>query len=135
MPAGAIRKDGPSAGVTMATALASLYSGLAPRSDTAMTGEISLTGLVLPVGGIKEKVLAASRAGMRRIILPRENGKDLSDLPENVRKELEVILADRIEDVPGGRRAGIGRAGPGGDALNRLAVSKCHLARTRCTSM
>ena len=99
VPAGAIRKDGPSAGVTMATALASLYSGVAPRSDTAMTGEISLTGLVLPVGGIKEKVLAASRAGMRRIILPRENGKDLSDLPENVRQQLEVILADRIEDV------------------------------------
>jgi ATP-dependent Lon protease len=99
VPAGAIRKDGPSAGVTMATALASLYSGIAPRSDTAMTGEISLTGLVLPVGGIKEKVLAATRAGMRRVILPRENGKDLSDLPENVRKELEVILADRIEDV------------------------------------
>jgi ATP-dependent Lon protease len=99
VPAGAIRKDGPSAGVTMATALASLYSGHAPRSDTAMTGEISLTGLVLPVGGIKEKVLAATRAGIRRVILPRENGKDLSDLPENVRQQLEVILADRIEDV------------------------------------
>ncbi len=99
VPAGAIRKDGPSAGVTMATALASVYSGIAPRSDTAMTGEISLTGLVLPVGGIKEKVLAANRAGIRRIILPRENGKDLDDLPDNVRKQLEVILADRIEDV------------------------------------
>ncbi|MES1213832.1 MAG: endopeptidase La, partial [Singulisphaera sp.] len=99
VPAGAIRKDGPSAGVTMATALASLYSGIAPRSDTAMTGEISLTGLVLPVGGIKEKVLAASRAGIKRVILPRENGKDLDDLPDNVRDQLEVILADHIEDV------------------------------------
>jgi ATP-dependent Lon protease len=99
VPAGAIRKDGPSAGVTMATALASLYSGHAPRSDTAMTGEISLTGLVLPVGGIKEKVLAATRVGMRRVILPRDNGKDLQDLPENVRDQLEVLLADRIEDV------------------------------------
>ncbi|HEY4308978.1 MAG TPA: endopeptidase La [Pirellulales bacterium] len=99
VPAGAIRKDGPSAGVTMATALASVYSGIAPRSDTAMTGEISLTGLVLPIGGVKEKVLAANRAGIRRIILPRENGKDLNDLPDNVRSQLEVILTDRIEDV------------------------------------
>jgi len=99
VPAGAIRKDGPSAGVTMATALASVYSGIAPRSDTAMTGEISLTGLVLPVGGVKEKVLAANRAGIRRVILPRENGKDLSELPDNVRDQLEVVLADRIEDV------------------------------------
>ncbi len=99
VPAGAIRKDGPSAGVTMATALASVYSRVAPRSDTAMTGEISLTGLVLPVGGVKEKVLAANRAGIRRVILPRENGKDLSELPDNVRDQLEVILADRIEDV------------------------------------
>src|SRR5678816_3102351 len=78
-------KDGPSAGVTMATALASSYVGKPVRSDTAMTGEISLAGLVLPVGGIKEKVLAAHRAGIRRIILPKPNEKDLKDVPQEVR--------------------------------------------------
>ena len=99
VPAGAIPKDGPSAGVAMATALASMYSRQAARSDTAMTGEITLTGLVLPVGGIKEKMLAARRAGIRRVILPDQNGKDLSELPDEVRSEMEFILAGRIEDV------------------------------------
>jgi ATP-dependent Lon protease len=99
VPAGAIPKDGPSAGVTMATALTSLYTGCPARSDTAMTGEITLTGLVLPIGGVKEKVLAARRAGLRRVILPKENGKDLRDLPEHVRAEMEFILVERIEDV------------------------------------
>ncbi|HWQ36659.1 MAG TPA: endopeptidase La [Blastocatellia bacterium] len=99
VPAGAIPKDGPSAGITMATALASIYSRLPVRSDTAMTGEITLTGLVLPIGGVKEKVLAARRAGLRRVILPAENQKDLRELPENVRSEIEFILAERIEDV------------------------------------
>lgn len=99
VPAGAIPKDGPSAGVTMATALASLYLGLPVRGDTAMTGEITLSGLVLPVGGIKEKVLAARRAGILRVIMPRENDKDLPSLPEQVRAEMEIIFADRIEDV------------------------------------
>jgi len=99
VPAGAIPKDGPSAGVTMATALASLYTGCPARSDTAMTGEITLTGLVLPIGGVKEKVLAARRAGIHRVILPKENAKDLRDLPEHVRAEMEFILAERIEDV------------------------------------
>jgi ATP-dependent Lon protease len=99
VPAGAIPKDGPSAGVTMATALASLYTGCAARSDTAMTGEITLTGLVWPIGGVKEKVLAARRAGIRRVILPKENAKDLRDLPDHVRAEMEFILAERIEDV------------------------------------
>jgi ATP-dependent Lon protease len=69
------------------------------RSDTAMTGEVTLTGLVLPIGGVKEKVLAARRAGLRRIILPRGNQKDLRDLPEEVRKELEFVFADRVADV------------------------------------
>jgi ATP-dependent Lon protease len=99
VPAGAIPKDGPSAGVTMATALASLYTDCAARSDTAMTGEITLTGLVLPIGGVKEKVLAARRAGIRRVILPKENDKDLRELPDHVRAEMEFILVERIEDV------------------------------------
>jgi ATP-dependent Lon protease len=99
VPAGAVPKDGPSAGVAMVTALASLYSGVPMRNDTAMTGEITLTGLVLPIGGVKEKVLAARRAGLKRVILPKDNGKDLRDLPDDVRGEMEFILAERIEDV------------------------------------
>jgi ATP-dependent Lon protease len=99
VPAGAIPKDGPSAGITMATALASLYTDCPARSDTAMTGEITLTGLVLPIGGVKEKILAARRAGILRVILPKENEKDLRDLPEHVRGEIEVVLVERIEDV------------------------------------
>jgi ATP-dependent Lon protease len=99
VPAGAVPKDGPSAGVTMATAVTSLYTDLAVRSHTAMTGEITLTGLVLPVGGIKEKVLAAHRAGVRRIILPKANEKDLRELPQSVHAAVEFHLAERIEDV------------------------------------
>jgi ATP-dependent Lon protease len=99
VPAGAVPKDGPSAGVTMATALASLYTGLSVRSDTAMTGEITLSGLVLPVGGIKEKVLAAHRAGIRRVVLPQANEKDLRELPDSARREMEFTLAERIENV------------------------------------
>jgi len=99
VPAGAIPKDGPSAGVTMTTALASLYSGIPVRQDTAMTGEVTLTGLVLPIGGVKEKVLAARRSGLRRVVLPRGNEKDLRDLPSEVRGEMTFIFADRVEDV------------------------------------
>jgi ATP-dependent Lon protease len=99
VPAGATPKDGPSAGVTMTTALASLYCDQPARSELAMTGEITLSGLVLPVGGIKEKILAAHRAGMRAVIIPRENLKDLTELPEHVREDLEIIPVDRIEDV------------------------------------
>jgi len=99
VPEGAIPKDGPSAGVTMATALGSLLLGIPVRKDTAMTGEMSLSGLVLPVGGIKEKLLAAHRIGIRRIILPKANQKDLKDVPENVRRELDVILVESIEEV------------------------------------
>ena len=99
MPAGAIPKDGPSAGITMATALASAYTKNAVRSDTAMTGEITLSGLVLPIGGIKEKVLAARRSGVKRVILPKANQKDLRDLPEKVREEMQFIFAERIEEV------------------------------------
>lgn len=99
VPSGAIPKDGPSAGITMATALASAYVGKPVRSDTAMTGEISLTGLVLPVGGIKEKVLAAHRAGIKRIILPKANEKDLKEVPQEVRDELTILPVERIEEV------------------------------------
>jgi len=99
VPAGAIPKDGPSAGVTMATALTSLYANLPARNDVAMTGEITLTGLVLPIGGIKEKVLAARRAGIHNVILPKANVKDLRELPEEVRKEMEFHPAERIQDV------------------------------------
>lgn len=99
VPAGAIPKDGPSAGITMAAALASLYAGLPTRNDTAMTGEITLSGLILPVGGIKEKILAARRAGIFRVILPEENRKDLTKLPEHVRNEIECLFVNRIEEA------------------------------------
>jgi ATP-dependent Lon protease len=99
VPAGAVPKDGPSAGVAMATALTSLYAQTPARSDTAMTGEITLTGLVLPIGGVKEKVLAARRAGIRRVILPKDNDKDLRELPEHVRREIEFVFASKIEEV------------------------------------
>jgi ATP-dependent Lon protease len=99
VPAGGIPKDGPSAGVTMTTALASLYSGIPARSDTAMTGEVTLTGLVLPIGGVKEKVLAARRMGLKRVILPKGNQKDLRDLPEEVRQEMHFTFAERVSDV------------------------------------
>jgi len=99
VPAGAIPKDGPSAGVTITAALASLYTGRRVRPDTAMTGEITLSGLVFPVGGIKEKVLAAHRAGIHRIILPARNEADLEDIPEDVRRELELVQVHRINEV------------------------------------
>jgi ATP-dependent Lon protease len=99
VPAGAVPKDGPSAGVALVTALASVFAGIPARPDTAMTGEITLSGLVLPIGGVKEKVLAARRAGMKRVLLPRDNEKDVRDLPENVRTEMEILFMDRIDDV------------------------------------
>jgi len=100
VPAGAIPKDGPSAGVTMITALASLLTGRKVRHDVAMTGEITLRGKVLPVGGIKEKVLAARRAGVNKVILPQENRKDvLEDIPEKVQNEMEFLYVDNIDQV------------------------------------
>ncbi len=99
VPAGAIPKDGPSAGVAMFIALASLLIGKAVRSDTAMTGEISLRGLVLPVGGIKEKVLAAARAGIKTVLLPARNQKDLEDIPEGARNQLNFVWIERVEDA------------------------------------
>jgi ATP-dependent Lon protease len=99
VPAGAIPKDGPSAGVAMFMALASLMTERTVRSDTAMTGEISLRGLVLPVGGIKEKVVAAARAGIRRVMLPARNRKDFEDIPEQVRRDLEFVWLERVDDA------------------------------------
>jgi ATP-dependent Lon protease len=99
VPAGAVPKDGPSAGITMATALMSLVSGRRVRAEVAMTGEITLTGQVLPIGGLKEKALAAQRAGTTRVIAPRRNEPDLEDFPEHLREDLEFVWAGEIEEV------------------------------------
>jgi ATP-dependent Lon protease len=99
VPAGAIPKDGPSAGVTITSALASLYTGRRVRPDTSMTGEITLSGLVFPIGGVKEKVLAAHRAGIKRIILPSRNEADVDDIPEDVRNDLQIVFVSRIGEV------------------------------------
>ena len=99
VPAGSIPKDGPSAGVTMATALASLLLDKPVRADVGMTGEITLRGQVLPVGGIKEKILAAHRVGLKTVILPQRNEPDLDDVPEEVKEEMTFILADKVDQV------------------------------------
>jgi ATP-dependent Lon protease len=99
VPAGAIPKDGPSAGITMAAALASLVSGRPVRADTAMTGEITLTGHVLPIGGLKEKALAAQRAGITRVIAPRRNEPDTEDFPANLLEGIEFIFVDSVDEV------------------------------------
>jgi ATP-dependent Lon protease len=99
VPAGAIPKDGPSAGITMATALMSLVQQRRVRDDTAMTGELTLTGLVLPIGGLKEKALAAQRAGIKTVIAPGLNEADAEDFPEHLRDGLAFVWVDRVEDV------------------------------------
>jgi ATP-dependent Lon protease len=99
VPAGAIPKDGPSAGVTMATAILSAASGRPVREDVAMTGEITLSGLVLPVGGIREKALAARRFGVKTVILPALNEPDLIDIPEELRRDMRFVFARTLEDV------------------------------------
>jgi ATP-dependent Lon protease len=110
VPAGAIPKDGPSAGVAMFMALASLLTNRTVRNDTAMTGEISLRGLVLPVGGIKEKVLAAMRAGLTTVMLPKRNQKDLHDVPEETRRKLGFIWLETVDDAMSFALTRVGRA-------------------------
>jgi ATP-dependent Lon protease len=117
VPAGAVPKDGPSAGVPIAAALASLAVGRPVRSDVALTGEVTLTGKVLPVGAIKEKVIAAHRAGIREIVLPRLNEKDLEEIPARITRGLTFRFVDRVDEavsralVPNGRRASRRRRG------------------------
>jgi ATP-dependent Lon protease len=110
VPAGAVPKDGPSAGVAMATAIVSLVTDRPVAADVGMTGEVTLTGQVLPIGGVREKVLAAERARLKRVILPRENEPDLEELPEDTRKKLEFVLADELSDVLDAALDGSGRA-------------------------
>jgi len=99
VPAGAVPKDGPSAGVAIAVGLASLVSGRAVSSDVAMTGEITLTGQVLPIGGLKEKALAAQRAGIKRVIVPERNEGDVAEIPEHERGDLEFVYVDRVDQA------------------------------------
>jgi len=99
IPAGSIPKDGPSAGVTLFVALASMLTGVPVRADVAMTGEITLRGNILPVGGIKEKLLAAHRAGIKRVLLPERNAKDMVDVPDEVKKEMEIIYVKKMDEL------------------------------------
>ncbi|MGH3080979.1 MAG: S16 family serine protease, partial [Gaiellaceae bacterium] len=99
VPAGAVPKDGPSAGITMVTAIVSLVSGQPVSEQVAMTGEVTLSGQVLGIGGVRDKVLAAQRAGVQKIVLPKENEPDLEELPSETKKELEFVLADHVDDV------------------------------------
>jgi ATP-dependent Lon protease len=125
VPAGAVPKDGPSAGVTMATAIVSLVRGIPVDDDVGMTGEITLTGQVLPIGGVREKVLAAERAGLTRVILPLENAPDLDDLPAETRAALEFVLVDHVEEVFEDAFGGkAGRRRPGPATLHQAAASR-----------
>ena len=126
VPAGAVPKDGPSAGVTMATALISSLSGRPVRHDVAMTGEVTLTGRVLPIGGVREKVLGAVRSGITRIILPRENEADLLDLSDDVRQLLEVYPVEHLGQVLDVAIEGLVRPLVGGGEARRPASPVAH---------
>jgi ATP-dependent Lon protease len=117
VPAGAVPKDGPSAGIAMATALASLAMGRPVSDEVAMTGEITLTGQVLPIGGVRDKVLAAQRAGITTVILPKENEADLDDLPRDVRRQMTFLLADYVDEV-------MEAAFPGADVLEFSSAAR-----------
>ena len=130
VPAGAVPKDGPSAGVTMATAIASLVRGEPVSEDVGMTGELTLTGQVLPIGGLREKSLAAQRAGLKRVVFPRENEPDLDDLPPETRGALEFIAADTIEDVFAAAFDGSRRARPRRPAGVERAAARASAGRT-----
>jgi len=122
VPQGAVPKDGPSAGIAMYTALSSLFLNKPARPDVAMTGEITLRGLVLPIGGVKEKVIAAQRAGIKTVILPKRNEKDLTEIREDVRKLLKFEFANTVDEVLEialGHRAGQGRPGAKGKGKAR----------------
>jgi ATP-dependent Lon protease len=124
IPAGAIPKDGPSAGITMATAIVSLVRGIPVSEEVAMTGEITLTGQVLPIGGVREKVLAAQRAGIKRVIIPNENEPDLEELPKETRDELDFVVAETVDDVLAAAFNGVGSAQRTGPvAAERQAAS------------
>ena len=121
VPAGAVPKDGPSAGIAMATAVASLVRGTPMADDVAMTGGITLTGQVLPIGGVRDKVLAAQRAGLGRVILPRENEHDLEELPSEARDSLSFVLVDSVDDV---FAAAFGPSGAGTNGRVRAAAAR-----------
>jgi ATP-dependent Lon protease len=128
VPAGAIPKDGPSAGVAMFVALASLFTGRTVRNDIAMTGEISLRGLVLPIGGVKEKVLAAAAAGIATVLLPSRNKKDLEDIPETARKQVGFVWLDSVDDAIAAALSAGGESGAGVSGASD--VSGRHAARS-----
>ncbi|MBT8338931.1 MAG: endopeptidase La, partial [Desulfatitalea sp.] len=99
IPEGAIPKDGPSAGIAMCTSVVSALTKRPTRREVAMTGEITLRGRVLPIGGLKEKILAAHRGGIKKVIIPKENEKDLKDIPETISKQLEIVLVEHMDEV------------------------------------
>jgi ATP-dependent Lon protease len=129
VPEGAIPKDGPSAGITVAAALVSAFTDVPVRADVAMTGEITLRGRVLPVGGIKDKVLAAYRAGIRTVLLPEENEKDLEEIPEDVREEMTFVFVTHMDTVLEHTLARDGEPGvtaPSGDGASAGPPSLAH---------